>query len=112
MPNAECQEDTREPFRIAGVVSAVVFVLGLSGLAHDLFQGLAFTRSAPTWIVWIGGLILAGLLCVLAEGGFEWITEGDRTTDPLGQRVVRLVLGMTFVAALLAAFVLLVRAFS
>jgi hypothetical protein len=98
--------------RIAGIVLAVVSLLGLSGLTHDLFNRLAFTRSARTWIAWIGGLVLAGLFYALAEGGFEWITEGDRTTDPLGQRVVRLVVGMTFVAALLVAFVLLVRAFS
>jgi len=71
-------------------------LLAFSGLIEDLFNGLAYTRSAPTWAIWIGVLILVGLLKALAEGGFEWITEADRTTDPLGKRVLRLVLGMMF----------------
>ena len=81
-------------------------LLAVVGLIEDLFGGLSFTRSAGTWPYWLGGLILTGILYAVAEMGFDWITDADRITDPLATRVLRLVLGMSFVALLLAAILL------
>lgn len=98
--------------RPIGFVALVMALLAFVGLALDLFVGLPFTRSAATWPIWLGGLLLGGLVYALAEIGIDRSTADDRTTDPLGTRVLRLVLGMSFVAALMAAVLFLVRMFS
>jgi hypothetical protein len=98
--------------RPIGLVGLVIALLAFAGLVLDLFVGLPFTRSAPTWPSWLGGLLLGGLVYALAGIGFDRITADDRTTDPLATRLLRLVLGMSFMAAFMAVVLFLVRMFS
>ena len=96
--------------RVAGAVAAVILLLGFAGLLGDLFGGLKFTRSEPSWPLWVGGLIVGGLIYAVTEGAFEWVTSGDRTTDPLGKRVLRLIAGILVVGGLLViVFAVFVR---
>jgi amino acid transporter len=87
--------------RIAGVSILIAMFLGAYGFLQDGFSGFQFSRSATTWAGWAAGLVLAGVIYVLAEGGFEWATKADRTTDPLGLRLARLLVGCGIVVAVL-----------
>ena len=97
---------------LARAVAALIALLAFGGLVLDLLVGLPFTRSAPSAPIWLGGLLLGGLVFAAGEAGFDWITADDRTTDPLGMRVLRLILGMTFKAAFMFAVLFLVWMFS
>ena len=89
--------------RRVGVAALLVALLAFTGLMLDVFDGFPFTRSAGSWRFWVGGLVLGGLFYAVCETGFEWITAGDRPGDPVITRVFRLLLGMSFVAAMIAA---------
>jgi hypothetical protein len=95
--------------RIAAMLTAL---LAFVGLIDDAINGFRFTRSVHSWPLWVGGLLLGGLVYAIGEAGFEWITAADRTTDPLGRRVMRLLMGTAFVSGLLIGGLLLIELFS
>jgi hypothetical protein len=93
--------------RAAGIVLAM---LAFFGIVLDLTEGLPFTRSLPGWSMWLVGIMLSGLVYAVAEVGVESIWASDMTSDPLPIRLLRLVLGLSFVAGLAVAVLLLVLA--
>jgi hypothetical protein len=69
------------------ILIVVVFAFGygaceLGGSRPSAYQPLGW------WKVPL--ILLAGLVLLAAEGGTEWISDRDRTTDPLTMRVLRL----------------------
>ena len=94
--------------RVGAAIVCLVAILALTGLVGDLFDGFAAKRSAGSWPLWLGGLVLAGLIAALSDGAFDWVTSGDQTTDPLGRRVVRLVSGVLLSAAIVLIIVAVV----
>ena len=89
--------------RVTGFFLGALVLLALVGLIGDLFGGLQFSRRAPTWSIWVGGLILGGLLYALSDGLFDWAAEPDRTADPVAKRVLRLTAALAAVAVLIIA---------
>ena len=72
----------------------VVFAFGygacaLVGWRPSAYQALGWPQ--------VPLILLAGLVLLAAEGGMEWISDRDRTTDPLTMRVLRLVAMLIFV---------------
>ena len=97
--------------RVTLFLAAALVLLALVGFVGDLFGGLEFSRRAPTWSMWMGGLVLGGLVYVLSDGLFDWVAEPDRTTDPLAKRVLRLTAAVAAVAVLMAViWVIAIRA--
>jgi amino acid transporter len=90
------------PVRAPGLILLAVVALGAYGLMLDAFAGFQFSTWVTTWGGWAIGLVLVGLIHIVAEGGFEWATGADRTTDPPGKRLARLLLGLAVVVAILA----------
>jgi amino acid transporter len=92
---------SKRAIQIVGIFLVGAIVLGIYGLAEDAFDGLQFSKAAKTWSGWAIGVVLLGLIYVLSESGFEWATEADRTTDPLGKRLARLFLGFVVAGGIL-----------
>ena len=55
--------------RVAAALAAVVLLLAFAGPLGDVFGGFEFTRSAArSWPLWLGGLIVAGLIYAVTDG--------------------------------------------
>ena len=95
--------------RVTGFLVCALVILGFVGLTHDAFDEFEFSRSAPTWWIWVGGLVLAGLFYTVSDGLFEWVAAPDPISDPLGRRVVRLTAAIVLVLVVTVVAILAVR---
>ena len=93
----------RKVLTAAGVALGVVLAVMAYALMHDLFDGLAFTRSAESWSFWAAGLFVGGLLLILMEAAGERLFGPSEPWDHRPRRTRRLL--RVAIAALLVALV-------
>jgi hypothetical protein len=97
---------------LKGAVTATIAVL-VSVMAYalldDAFNGFPFSRSAPSWGAWLGGLLVFGLGGILAEGAFEWVFGPNEPWRRGPRRIVRVSAAAVIVAVVVAAVVLVNR---
>jgi hypothetical protein len=67
----------RKVVTASGVALAIVLAVMAYALAHDLFDGLRFTRSTQSWGLWAAGLFVGGLLLILMEVAGDWLFGPD-----------------------------------
>ena len=77
------------------MLAAILFCATLAG-------GCLPPRTT-SWPVYIGLLLVLGVLALFGEALSEWILGGDKVTDPLSKRVGRLVLLLVFLIPLVGA---------
>src|SRR2546428_3008339 len=68
------------------VVGILLLVLIACGFATDLLFGLPMLFSSRSWTAWVVGTIALGALCLIGEGGGDWISSRDRVDHPLWRR--------------------------
>jgi hypothetical protein len=65
-------------------------VLLALGLIADLTTGFSFSRRTGSLAMWPVAMLGLGVLWLVGEGTAERLLANDKVTDPLAQRVVRL----------------------
>jgi hypothetical protein len=70
-----------------------VFVVGLVG---DLFGSIELWIAKRSVGAWLLGTLALGVLYLAGEVIGDWIHRRDKTTDPLGRRVLNLLLLLAF----------------
>lgn len=89
--------------RVAIGVALFLLLVGGYGIVNDLFSGFGLFHASRSWIAWLAGCVVLGLIWLLAEGVGEWVSSRDHVDDPLPRRVGNLAL------LLGSALVILVR---
>ena len=82
----------------------LLLAIFVAGIITDAINGFTIIRSSQNIVGGIGGIFVLGLLYILAESGGQWFGGKDSVSQPLGRRVINLILLLSFVAILCVVF--------